>query len=64
MAGKNYTRGGLTHSLMYDVMTRFHLKAFLSLLIAAGKLPIATINELEGLVVELQSEIGELLSEK
>ena len=49
---------------MYDVMTRFHLKAFLAWLIAEGKLPNATINELEGLVVELQTEIGELLSEK
>ena len=25
MAGKNYKRCGLAHSLMYDVMTRFHL---------------------------------------
>ena len=45
-------------------MTRFHLKPFLAWLIAEGKLPIATLNDLEGLAVELQTEIGELLSEK
>ena len=64
MAGKNYKRCGLAHSLMYDVMTRSHLKAFLAWLIAEGKLPHATINDLEGLAVEFQTEIGELLSEK
>ena len=64
MAGKNYKRCGLAHSLMYDVMTRFHLKAFLDWLITEGKLPNVTINDLEELAVELQTEIGELLSEK
>ena len=64
MAGKNYKRCGLAHSIMYDVMTIFHLKAFLAQLIAEGKLPNATLNDLEGLAVELQTEIGKLLSEK
>ena len=61
MAGKNYKRCGLAHSLISDVMTRFH---FLAWLIAEGKLPNATINDLAGLAVELQTEIGELLTEK
>ena len=30
LAEKKYKRCGLTHPLMYDVMTRFHLKAFLA----------------------------------
>ena len=64
MAGKHYKRCGLAHSLMYDVMTRFHLKAFLAWLIAGGKLPNATLNDLEARAVELQTENGELLSEK
>ena len=40
-------------------MTRFHFKALLTWLIAEGKLPNATLYDLEGLAVELQTEIGE-----
>ena len=45
-------------------MTRFHLKAFLTWLIAEGKLPNATLNDFEGLAVELLTEICEFNQER
>ena len=64
MAGKNYKRCGLAHTLTFESLTRLHIKAFLTWLIEEEKLPTSKADEIEGIMIELQSVMGELLSNK
>lgn len=64
MAGKNYKRCGLAHSLMFESLTRLHIKAFLIWLIEEERLPRIVADEMEEVMAELQSDMGEIVADR